>query len=134
MVPVVGDVDCGYLDHFGVGLGGEVHFDGSLLSETGPDDHPVCGGCDGVVPGLVVDVAAAGGFFVAGVVFGVFDAFVACFGVAVAHFPGEVGDGCGGGDRVSGLGDGFGDGSPGVGGGVFDPHPVVPADVVVSVG
>ena len=98
MVFVVGDVECGYFDYFGVGLGGEVHFDGSLLSEAGPDDHPVCGGCDGVVAGLVVDVAAVGGFLVAGVVFGVFDAFVACFGVAVAHFPGEVGDGCGGGD------------------------------------
>ena len=72
----LGDVDRGYFDHFGVGLGGEVHFDGSLLSEAGPDDHPVHGGCDGVVAGLVVDVAAAGGFLVAGLVFGVFDAEV----------------------------------------------------------
>ena len=89
---------------------------------------------DGVVTGLVVDVAAAGGFLVAGLVFEMFDVFVAFLGVAVAHLSGDVCDGCGGGDRVPGLGDGFGDGSPGAGGGVFDPHPVVPADVVVSVG
>ena len=60
-MPVVGNVDRGYFDHLAVGLGGEVHFDGSLLPEAAPDDPPVRGRGDGVVTGLVVDVAATRG-------------------------------------------------------------------------